>query len=474
MKDRHEIKQEEFRLLAAEYKKRPELFTQTTFVEDAALLEEFGIIIPGKDLCPSGLLKLWPEDFIVEEISESGDISTVSFKPPSPIDPAPTIYATLVKCGLSTIEAIEDIAHQLNIKKEQIAFAGIKDKDALTAQRLSFRGVSPAEISTVKSPHFFLKDLMGGKGVVEKGHLRGNRFTILVRTEENFFQEEVFKNFTHNLERVKKNGFYNYFYLQRFGTPRLRNIEWAYHILRGNFEQAYFDFLTFGGARELPYFRGLREQIQEQFGNWPEIKNLLSPFPLIFSHELKTIEHLLEKKDDFAGAFQTIPEQITLWIYALASLFFNRKISEFVVRGATPPRNLPFFLSNNPRDVDVYKNILSNYDIYPVPFQNLRRFPQIQIRSRLVPTQDLVEIHKAELVDEGILLQFSLGKGQYATTFLSHLFNLLSGVPPENISKERIDGGGNLGETNLKETIALFEKVIRPKGENIFEEFLEE
>lgn len=473
--DRLQIKQGEMALLAEAYKEHPEQFTARTYIDDAETLGGFGIHIPGKEHFVSGTLKLWPEDFIVEEIGGDGTHYSADTEntPHTDPGPAPTVYATLVKCGLSTLEATDDIARQLGIKKEAISFAGIKDKDALTSQRISLRGVRPEKVVELHSSYFFLKDIAGGKGVVEKGSLRGNRFSIFVRTEENPGEGEASQHIARALQAVTEKGFYNFFYLQRFGTPRLRNYYWARHILRGEYEAAVLDILTYPAPRELEYFKILRGKVQGLFGQWSAVEAELAPFPHIFIHELKIVRHLIEHPTDFAGALREIPEQITLWMYALTSLLYNELLSEYVRTGKEVPERLPFFLSPKPEDSVLYRPMLENLGLYPVPLQNLRQFPFIQIRSRSQHTRDHATIRKGEVREEGVLLQFDLAKGQYATTFLSHIFNLTSGVPPMGIRKNRIDTKQLLGEPSVLPALERFKDVIHPKGENVFENMLQ-
>ena len=475
MNERFTKKQKELLFLAEEYKKHPELFTQRTFIENSAVLADFGIQIPRKESFINGYLKLWPEDFLVEEVAEDGAVRTVSGSSVAEVtEGSPTIYATLVKSGLSTLEAVDELSRQLDLQRESIGFAGIKDKDAITAQRISLRNCPLEKLTTLQSPYLFLKDIEGGKGVMEKGRLRGNRFTIFIRTDVSLKDPVYFNRFAEELKRVKAEGFYNFFYLQRFGTPRLLNFQFAYHILRGDSKQAVFDFLTIPTERELPYFKRMREEFGKQFGHWRKIQEMLLPFPFIFAHERKIVDHLVVHPYDFTGAFKTIPDQVMIWLYALTSFFFNKKISEYLLRGEEPPKELPLFLSPDKADWEPYREMLEKYHLYPVPIQNLRPFPHIGIKSRRVPTKDRAKILNGELVDGGIVLEFDLSKGQYATTFLSHMFNLVSGFPPSDIRKERVDVKKIIGEPAVGKTVEKFNSVIRPKGENLFEQLAAE
>ncbi len=72
MAQRKELETAELTFLQKEFRKNPSMFKPGMFLEDADMLEPFGIHIPGKASFPTGYLKLWPQDFIVEEILSDG------------------------------------------------------------------------------------------------------------------------------------------------------------------------------------------------------------------------------------------------------------------------------------------------------------------------------------------------------------------------------------------------------------------
>ncbi len=471
--DRKEIKEQEIRFLAKEFKKDPQLFTRETQIDDSQFLEKIGISLPNKiqeNLFP-GYLKLWPQDFIVEEILKDNTIQTVNFnnfsKEKGDLLNQGTLYTTLVKCGLSTIEVIEEIASFLNTDKKKIQFAGIKDKDALTAQLISFRGVESKKIEEISSPYFFFKDVYYGKGVVEIGGLKGNKFTILVRTNDSFSKEK----FLANLEFIKKEGFFNFFYSQRFGSPRFINWFWGLSILRGEYKNAVLSFLCSEGQRETLYFKKIRKEIKNHFGNWGVIGKILENFPIIFQNEIKIVHYLKSNPSDFIGALNQIPEQVQLWVYAYGSLLFNRKISEYLGENKPMPEKTPLILSRDKNDWLEYSDFLKEDKIFNLPIESLKPFNYIQWKKREIITKEKAEIHSFKIIPEGVILSFTLPKGCYATTFLSHLFQLFSGMPPKNISDKQIDTKEVLGEESIKNTSYKFKDIMHSKTENLFEKF---
>ncbi|HEY9584477.1 MAG TPA: tRNA pseudouridine(13) synthase TruD [Candidatus Paceibacterota bacterium] len=466
---RSELREKELNILKKVAALNPSLFEQQTFYESPEILRNYGIHIENKENFPSGYLKFLPQDFIVEEISRDKTIETIdnADNDLKITDGDQTVYATLVKCGVSTIEALEEMVSLLGCEMNQIQYAGIKDKDAITAQKISFRKIPAEKIRSISSPNFFLKNIQGGKGVMEKGGITGNKFTILIRLDYDKVNKTTIDAFIKQLDWLKKHGFYNFYYLQRFGTPRLINIKWGLDILRGNYQGAVKSFIGESGEREWLYFRKLRKEADISFGKWDEVIKLMTDFPLMLRNELKVLNYLAKKPGDFSGALATIPEQITLWVYAVSSLLFNEKISQSVQLGRNLPKELPLILSNQTEDLNLYSDSLEEIGLSQQSFKNLRPFPFIRPERRLVSTIEPVEIHKTEITKQGVVISFSLSKGDYATTFLAHLFNLISGKPPEWLDTEIIDLKKTLGENDIQETINKFEKVIHSKNNTI-------
>ncbi len=474
---RVEDKEIEIRNLAKVYSTHPDLFKLHTFVEDAELLEPLGIRIPYKDVLPQGFLKFTPSDFIVEEVDEKGEVCTIerrNLASEADLPEAQSYFATLVKCGIQTEEAIRDLAELLDCPKENIRYAGIKDKDAITAQRISIKGVSPEKIRSASSAHFFLKDVTAGVGVMDRGKLTGNRFTIFMRLPAPLEKTEKKDIFMQAVERVTHGEVYNFYYLQRFGTPRLSNFRWAYSIIKGDYGKAVKQYLTESSPNELPYVQFLRNEVLARWGSWRECIEYFEPFPVLFDCELRILRHLLNHEGDYVGALQQIPEQIMLWVYAVSSWLFNEKLSIYAQVGGPLPKELPLFLSFDRKDLEPYRNILEDNHMYPPPFRNLKPFPAIRLMHRTVDTKVDAKMHSVKITNEGVALSFTLDKGQYATTFLAHLFVLLSGKPPEEIPDIVVDTKSLLGEGSSESAIEFFKEVLHTKRDNIFEKLIGE
>src|SRR3989338_10386222 len=219
--------------LDREREQSPELFSRAFFQENDSVLAKVGIDVVFGERIP-GHIKLYPEDFIVEEVSKDGVLHPIDGGPyeiptVSPEEEVRTLWADLVKMGIDSFEAVAELSRSFEIDRVKIGIAGIKDKHAITSQSVSFRGMRPEALENFRAPNFFLKNISVGKGALQIGDLAGNRFTIFVRTAGQASEPWL----EGKLGGIEENGFWNFFYLQRFGTPRLLSHKLGLLILHG-------------------------------------------------------------------------------------------------------------------------------------------------------------------------------------------------------------------------------------------------
>ncbi len=462
--------------LQAAHKLDPTLFPKLSHLEDSDYLRNFGIFIPGKEELPQGFLRLYASDFIVEEIDSTGQVLTIErptelTSPPSR-DPSNeshrALFATLVKCNISTHEVVREMAAKLDCPVENIRYAGLKDKHAITAQTISFHNISTEKIASLPpSAHYFLKDWRWDKGSMDRGGLKGNRFTLFIRTP----QPVQSQNFLDLEKQLSKQGFYNFYYLQRFGVPRLINFQWGFEILRGHYQECVTSFLTESNERELPFFSQLREKIRGLIPDWSAIRKLLEPYPLIMHNEIRLIEALQANNGDYLKALVAMPDQTMLWVYAFASLLFNEQLTRLIQTNKQIPEFLPLLLSPDPQDLASYRELLSVVGGWPLDFKNLRPFKHIYIQKRKIQTKEKISIEQSSFSPEGVCLRFSLNKGEYATTFLAHLFNIISGAPPAELSSAtEIDTAALMGNNSNHGTLDYFRPVNLDKNSSFLDD----
>lgn len=412
--------------------RNPELFARRNFNEDAALLESVGITIPGKESMAHLMLKIFPSDFIVEEVALGGRVCSAGETSDGFADTpdANFVHMTVVKCGMATMDVVNELGRILNCPPEKIQYAGIKDKWAITAQRLSIPLIvveaSGIALETITHEQFFLKDIVRGKGAVQPGQLEGNRFTILLRNGELSEREKA--EAKNNFISKAKGGIANFFYLQRFRAPRFTNFHWAFLILAGKYKRAVELYLTEVTGREMPYFESMREEAKTFLDDPQKLHRLFGEYPSFFETEAELTKYLSSHPGDYIGALRAVENQVHMWMHALTSYFFNRKVSEYLAAGTFPPKTLPLMLSRDKNDLLPYAELMKKSGLFPPPLENLRPFRSIQLKRREIQTLEKVVLDFVEILPEGLRLRFVLGKGQYATTYLSHAVTIANDI----------------------------------------------
>jgi TruD family tRNA pseudouridine synthase len=430
----------------------PEAFQRLIITNPDSQLKQIGITnLPER---PDGFIRYLHQDFIVEEITSDGSIATIepssSTLPPESLE-GPTIYADLVKIGRGTTEAIRELAHELGIKPEQIGYAGMKDGRALTSQRISIRGAQLELLQKLPRAQQFLKILHAGKGALFPGNLKGNRFTIFVRTQRLPDQHML----EPNIASLATDGFPNFYGVQRFGN-RLINADLGRLVCQGKSEEAVKLFLTAGGPNDLPAHAAIRQKVNQVYGQWDNMRSTFDILPYSFRHERSVINHLSSHPTDWTGALNTIPDQIKFWVYGYVSYLVNKILSEAWQGSREIPDPLPLPLGNIAGD-ELYQPWLdqdatSNYR------QHLRFFPYLVQKPRSLNPWIFPKIHSVKSHEAGAILCFSLPKGVYATTFLMFSFRLHEGLPiPDWVKSVAIDTQAVVGIGSVESALSYLD-----------------
>lgn len=407
---------------------------------------------------PEGILKLYHQDFIVEEVGRDGQVSAIEpaeAAVPSPTSGQRTLYADLVKVGLDTLEACAAVARSVGLPPVQVSYAGLKDKVAITAQRIAIRDADPAHVQSLKVPGLFLKNFAWGSGVMEKGGLVANRFTIVVRTpapvDERLLAAQVNR---------WQSGCHNFYYLQRFGTPRLISHVLGKLLLRGEPREVVRHCLAERGVQDVPLHNGIRETAEAHFGDWARLRTAFAVLPYTFRLELALLDHLAARPDDFTGALRALGDQPRLWVYAYASYLFNLHLSRLVQRGEPLPAELPLLLHPGAGTVDTYARQLAADGIASVERAVVAALGHRPISDKNVcRTTVPVTVQATKAVGHAALLAFDLPPGTYATTFLAHCFALRPAAPaPDWLDRTRLDSKALVGTGS----VAAVEKILGP------------
>jgi len=333
-----------------------------------------------RDFRLAGRIKSQPEDFVVEEVWRDFLCTTDRPWGTAPADdPKDYLLFTLVKRNWDTVKALGYIADRLHISLKRFGIAGMKDKRALTAQRISAWRVKAEELMSLILPDIFLKDFSYSGDRINLGDAEGNRFTITIRDIP--LSREAIATALGSFEAyLRENRVPNYFGPQRIGRAG-ENVMVGRAMMEGRLDEAINILLE----KVRPYME--QERIKE--------------IPDIFWMEKRMLMHLREKPGDYAGALRKIPKKILrIFPHALQSQIFNERLEQAISAG------------------DVPESIaIEGFEIGKMP----------ELKAYRIHRRSYIDFRDFKIlgIDDGITnIRFVLGKGAYATVFLSHLVDL--------------------------------------------------
>ncbi len=397
-----------------------------------------------------GVIKRRITDFAVREITPEGKALENrvfgDFWPPKhePLEIPPNtegaeqLIVTMEKFNLDTNDALRRLSRQLRTSGKRIGYAGLKDRRAITAQRISIWKPDVALLKRTGSLYVGLREPQWSNGRIEIGSLKGNEFEIIIR-EIGMPQDELEK-ITQECFAQMKNGVANYFGEQRFGGNREVTHLVGKKFVKGDIEGAVMLYLTHPSNGEEEEVALARKNLADT----GDIARALKEFPHKFRYELAILNHLVKVPKDFVGAFQGLPKHLRyLFTHAYQSYLFNLVINERIEDG----------IGINPTDGDILEDGIPTAPLYgfdsvlatgkageiekavleregfALEDFRVKSFPELgcsgsRKKIALVPQDLRVVSIGADEFCEGKLkmkLSFRLDKGNYATTILREM-----------------------------------------------------
>ncbi len=108
-----------------------------------------------------------PEGFVVKEIK--GDYKS-----------GECLHFTLKKVNWNTLDVLSLLAKKLNVSLNRFGYAGLKDKNAITYQRISAWRIPKDKILKIKLPNVEFFDFEENKERIHLGSHKGNEFEITI------------------------------------------------------------------------------------------------------------------------------------------------------------------------------------------------------------------------------------------------------------------------------------------------------
>jgi tRNA pseudouridine13 synthase len=151
-----------------------------------------------------GVYKSRPEDFVVEEVPAY-----------EPSGEGEHVYLWVECVGASTPWAVKRIARAFGVKPRDVGVAGFKDRVAVTRQWVSLpgRGIEPGEVVGEVCEGVTVLSASRHRNKLKRGHLKGNRFELVVREVD----EGALERARAIMSELEEGGAPNYYGEQRFG-----------------------------------------------------------------------------------------------------------------------------------------------------------------------------------------------------------------------------------------------------------------
>lgn len=276
------------------------------------------------------------EDFIVEEITKDRvrvPTSLTSNEVPDfgESKEGPYTWFVLEKRNLDTISAIRILASEFGVSHKIFSVAGLKDSKAVTAQLVSVLGIEPEKLIKYRDKYgnIIIRKAFKMPFKLAPGMLYGNHFIITIRAIE-LDKEEIKDRVAMITRELLEKGVPAYYGYQRFGTIRPNTHIIGKLILQGKFEDAVMELLCHAYPYEAPHMIELRKFVAET----KDFRTAYEKFPRSMSHERTILKHLARRPNDFIGALRKLPMYVRrLFVSAYQSYLFNKCLSERIKRG---------------------------------------------------------------------------------------------------------------------------------------------
>lgn len=373
--------------------------------------------------------------FKVAEILNEEKIANIDTTTKIPnIEKEGIVIFVLVKYMWDTNRVLRSISHQLKIPFRCIKVCGLKDKNALTAQFVSIKGISAKELYRIRLKNVWINNVEYADKMLKRGGNLGNMFNIELELIEREYKD--LPKFDSKI--IYFPNFYGY---QRFGTRRPITHIVGKYIVKGDLEKAVKAYIALPFDRESSKARKVREKMHENFD--PEYG--LKHFPKYLVEERIMLRHLRRRRDDYYGALLRLGKNmIRLFVEAYQSYIFNRLLSTRLDLGSLlrptegdittdlyiPGKKLkvialPLIGTKTKRPQGklgaIYERILRDEGIDENAFKTIFGEFKGAYRNAVSCAWDVSFVRN----NNKIIAKFSLPRGSYALIFLREFFDLI-------------------------------------------------
>lgn len=222
------------------------------------------------------------------------------------------------KQKLSTLQAVERLRERFHVRRRDVSFCGLKDKQGRTEQLIAIKG----RRVDLQEPDIRLTYLGRSREPLSARNITSNRFSVIVRDLSQAECERV----PESVAEVTRVGVVNYFDSQRFGFMKHGQGFVMKDLLRGDFEAALEGLI----ARPSPLDRTddakVKKWFSEHWGEWDRTPPIRS-----WVRYRAIIERLREKPRDFGYALLAVDRRMrAMIVYELQSALWNDSVRRYL------------------------------------------------------------------------------------------------------------------------------------------------
>jgi tRNA pseudouridine13 synthase len=256
-------------------------------------------------------IKQRPEDFVVREGFRFDE------------DPEGDVWVyRMDKQKVSTLQALERIGKEFNVRRRDLSVCGLKDKQGRTEQLVGVQGGPLLDRDVVQTGDLRLKLIGRASEPLSSANITSNRFEVTVRDLSRQDAERV----PESVREVERVGVVNYFDSQRFGFLKHGQGFVAKHLLRGDFEAALKALIATPSELDKSDDAKVKTFWRDHWGEW-----LLRAPHDAAKRYAPILRRLREDPRDFKGAFLHVDRRVRMMaVFELQSFVWNEGVRRYL------------------------------------------------------------------------------------------------------------------------------------------------
>jgi len=399
-----------------------------------------------------GRIRVKYEDFHVEEIPET-----------LPSGTGPNTWLFIEKIGRNTLDVVLDVARELHLNRKRMGFAGMKDKTAITRQWICISNIEPYKLSNLEEKLYNVKILKitQNEKKLRIGQLVGNKFRILIRDTSD--PENDTDKAKEILTQLTEQGVLNYYGWQRFGKNRPNTHMVGKFLTKNDLKGAVNSYIGNPYPGEANYIKTARElydigHYKEAYDNMPAGMRYEKMMLRTLMKEKKNNEELTD--ESYKKVLLSLPKPLSrMFIHAYQSFLFNKAVSERSKLGVNKYVEGDIIIDNEEHLVHEFQENqiqekIMNFEVHPsaplfgskMPLaggvvgemeQKILDQENLELEDFKVTKMPKLGSHglrrairfkiwdiEVKHIDDGILVEFSIPKGCYATAVLREIMKV--------------------------------------------------